>query len=328
MIALEIYKLQPISSSHFVQRHDVVTKIQFFVIIRIKVRSILHRICILFQDCWYNMNPYLPNKISDLVELLQLIPHPEGGFFRETHRSGCVPMSSRGLTDTTPTLSYATSRSLVHATNTSTASTASTALSANNENKGDMNDGSELVIRNAITSIYWVPSLKSPKLILSMNLSDHVHYFQGGGYAFVYYIYTPATNTFRVQLLGPNILKGHQLQVFVSSGEWKCGHMVSLDTTINKMDDVTCNNLPIPSVSSTDTPAPEYLIIGEGVGPGFDVNDFAWITETEIDKAKFTLEEKSFLKQFLHADRNVATNKEQDFDRYYDNNDSTHAERV
>ncbi len=34
--------------------------------------------------------------------------------------------------------------------------------------------------RNALTSIYWVPTKKSPKLLLASNHSDHVHYYQGG----------------------------------------------------------------------------------------------------------------------------------------------------
>ena len=37
----------------------------------------------------------LPKKIKDLIVPLNLIPHPEGGFFVETHRSGSVPMASK-----------------------------------------------------------------------------------------------------------------------------------------------------------------------------------------------------------------------------------------
>jgi hypothetical protein len=39
-------------------------------------------------------------------------------------------------------------------------------------------DGDER--RNALTSIYWVPTDKSPKLLLAVNRSDHVHYYHGG----------------------------------------------------------------------------------------------------------------------------------------------------
>ena len=38
----------------------------------------------------------IPTKIKDLIPLLELIPHPEGGFFVETFRSGCKPMTTLG----------------------------------------------------------------------------------------------------------------------------------------------------------------------------------------------------------------------------------------
>lgn len=47
-------------------------------------------------------NTFLPSKVSDLVDALGLIPHPEGGYFLEMHRSGSVPMSSRGQTNLNP----------------------------------------------------------------------------------------------------------------------------------------------------------------------------------------------------------------------------------
>ena len=38
----------------------------------------------------------LPKKVSDLIPALNLIPHPENGFFVETFRSGSIPMSTQG----------------------------------------------------------------------------------------------------------------------------------------------------------------------------------------------------------------------------------------
>lgn len=38
----------------------------------------------------------LPTKVTDLISALNLIPHPEGGFFIETYRSGSIPMSTQG----------------------------------------------------------------------------------------------------------------------------------------------------------------------------------------------------------------------------------------
>jgi uncharacterized protein len=267
------------------------------------------------------MISYLPKNVVDLVEQLQLIPHPEGGFFRETHRSGSTPMNSRGLTDTTT--SSLTTRSLVKVANTST----STQLNDEKMEYSDARKDSKIihdhafVERNAITSIYWVPTLKSPKLILGLNLSDHVHYYQGGGYAFVYYIYQPKTRNLRTELLGPNILKGHRLQVCVSSGEWKCGHMISLETTLE--DTSGDGSIPYPLMSAHDKNTPDYVIIGEGVGPGFDINDFRWITAADLNNKNVNLEDKLILQQYLHTDTNVLTNKEQDFDKHYDDNETT-----
>lgn len=275
------------------------------------------------------MNSYLPIDVNELVEQLQLIPHPEGGFFRETYRSGSVPMTSRGLTDTVTAI-YDASRTLVHVA-AATVSTNRNSTTGSDDQKTEINDETsttllsnqiDFVVRNALTSIYWVPTIKSPKLILGSNLSDHVHYYQGGGYAFIYYIYTPPTGLFRTEILGPNLMKGHTLQVSVCSGEWKCGHLVSLESKLDADEDVGSAKIP-PSESSNDVATPGYVIIGEGVGPGFDIHDFNWITGNDIDSTSLSLQKKSFLKQYLHRDTAVITHKEQDFDRHYDKNDTT-----
>ena len=288
------------------------------------------------------MKFYLPNDVTELVEQLQLIPHPEGGFFRETYRSGSVPMTSRGLTDTTTAI-FDASRSLVHVAKAATASVTTTNMNAatmvptskNNQTK-DSNDeevkksttttiadsDSDFVVRNALTSIYWVPTIKSPKLILGSNLSDHVHYYQGGGYAFVYYIYSPQTGLFRTEILGPNLMRGHKLQVSVCSGEWKCGHLISLETALDGANDDIAS-ATLPDVPSHDAATPEYVVIGEGVGPGFDMHDFSWVTEYDINSTNLSLQKKSLLKQYLHSDTAAIENKEQDFDQHYDKNDTT-----
>lgn len=36
---------------------------------------------------------------KEAAQLLGLLPHPEGGFFKETYRSGATPGGSKGLTD-------------------------------------------------------------------------------------------------------------------------------------------------------------------------------------------------------------------------------------
>jgi uncharacterized protein len=262
-----------------------------------------------------NMNSYLPKTVSELVEQLQLIPHPEGGFFRETHRSGSTPMNSRGLTDTTT--SSLTKRSLVKAANLSTSTIVSDAnVDITDKLIDPKSNDLTFVVRNAITSIFWVPTVKSPTLILGLNLSDHVHYYQGGGYAFVYHIYHPKSGKLRTEILGPNMLKGQRLQVCVSSGEWKCGHLVPLETTLGDSGDDF--SIPCPSELTHDITTPDYAIIGEGVGPGFDINDFHWISASDLDNAKVSMENKLILQQYLHTDMNVITNKIQDFDKHYD----------
>jgi uncharacterized protein len=266
------------------------------------------------------MNSYLPNDINDLVKQLQLIPHPEGGFFRETHRSGGVPMSSRGLTDTSTATSNDTSWSLVHvATTTASVTSNVNVTTSHHDEKMSSKDRTDIVLRNAMTSIYWVPSIKSPILTLGSNLSDHVHYYQGGGYAFAYYIYTPITGGFRTEILGPNLAKGHKLQVSVFSGEWKCGHLVSLEYELNEDQNENATVTTIPSALSNNVSTPEYVVIGEGVGPGFDVHDFNWITESDIDNTSLSVPMKSIFKQYLHRDTTVLANKEQHFDQHYDN---------
>ena len=168
----------------------------------------------------------LPPKISDLTSALQLIPHPEGGFFVETYRSGCDPMTTKGQTGLDckePNIN------LVHA-------------NGRGKNRQDGDDR-----RNCLTSIYWVPTIASPKLLLAKNHSDHIHYYHGG-MSFKYYIYNPDTGVMVEEILGPDIHRGHKLQVCVSGGLWKCGHLIEDKDGVNNEYEYTC--------------------IGEAVAPG------------------------------------------------------------
>jgi uncharacterized protein len=244
-----------------------------------------------------NTSTTLPSTIAELVQLLKLIPHPEGGYFREIHRSGSVPMASRGLTDSS--IASHANRSLVRVLKQDLG-----------EDRGKMDD--DFVERNALTSIFWVPTRQSPKLLLAVNLSDHVHYYQGGGFAFIYYIYDPKTSTFRSVILGPNLSLGQELQVAVASGEWKCGHLAPLDATLERDHGTFSGDVSVPLVDVH----PDYAIIGEAVGPGFDVHDFRWISESDMND--LSREVRSLLLGFLHPDTNVIVNKNRDFDQHYD----------
>jgi len=125
----------------------------------------------------------------------------------------------------------------------------------------------ERVRRNALTSIYWVPTIKSPVQPLTQNQSDHVHYYQGG-LPFTYHTYCPTTRVLETKTLGPDILSGqHVLQIPVASGTWKCGHLV----TEQKEQD--------------DSEPFEYCIVAEAVGPGFDFRDFRFVGKDEVADA-------------------------------------------
>ena len=122
-------------------------------------------------------------KKKDCVKALDLIPHPEGGYFRETHRSGATPMASRGKTDS----------------------------------NGDLVKTSGGNARNTMTSIYY---LIEDYQGLVCNKSDHVHYFHYGC-TVLYHIVNPSTGEYYVERLGSNLSKGDKPQVVVPGNYFK-----------------------------------------------------------------------------------------------------------
>lgn len=118
--------------------------------------------------------------------------------------------------------------------------------------------------RNALTSIFWVPTSKDPVLMLAKNCSDHVHYYHGG-LPFRYFLFDPSSKEFTTIVLGPELHKGHVLQLPVKGGIWKCGKIEIGEEQ--------------SSGSSSDY---DYALIGEAVAPGFDFHDFSWITQEMI----------------------------------------------
>ena len=218
----------------------------------------------------------LPHKIADLIPKLGLIPHPEGGFFVETHRSGSIPMSSKGQTNLAvpngDLVIEANSSSPVITTEDTTTTTTITIKKRRTSDRRGANrpDGEER--RNALTSIYWVPTVQDPRLMLGTNCSDHVHYYQGG-LSFVYYLLDPAVAPPRLErvVLGPHLDRGEKLQVCVRGGMWKCGEILLPDGYAEGKDEKEGQQQEY-----------DYTIIGEAVGPGFDFHDFTWITEAKI----------------------------------------------
>jgi len=215
----------------------------------------------------------LPHKTSDLIPKLGLIPHPEGGFFVETHRSGSIPMSSKGQTNlavpdsSNGDLVVESNVVPVDTEDTTTTSPANKKRRTTFRRGSNRPDGDER--RNALTSIYWVPTVQSPMLMLATNCSDHVHYYQGG-LSFAYYLLDPAVVEPCLErvVLGPNLERGEKLQVCVRGGMWKCGEVL----------------LPDGDGNDDGQQGYEYSIIGEAVAPGFDFHDFEWITEKKIQE--------------------------------------------
>lgn len=189
-------------------------------------------------------------SMQQIVEALELVPHPEGGFFRETYRAGSVPMTTNGTTDLTSPRLVMTDRT---------------------DRRPD-GDGR----RQELTSIYWMATRASPQLDLTMNLSTHVHYYHGGD-PFEYIVLDPTTGECTRTVLGPDILAGQRPQVCVDGGCFKCGRL-----------------RPTEDLG--------FVLVGEGVGPGFDFYDFQWVSAEALEGACKSEEHLELLRPFLHQD--------------------------
>lgn len=240
---------------------------------------------------------YLPDTAVELVNLLGLIPHPEGGFFLETFRSGSVPMASRGQTDRTAPPECLVTLTPDHR-----------ALKYNNSSSSaSVGVGTAGAVvqyqRNCLTSVYWVPTVASPTLPLLVNQSDHVHYYQGG-HAFCYHIYNPATRALRTEVLGPDFRTGQALQVCVHGGEWKCGTLQ-----------------PLAGLSSSSSV--DYGIVSEAVAPGFDFHDMTFVTAAQLTQegTSSSPSVEELLRPFLQRPATVDA-KNEDFDSHYDQNEA------
>lgn len=215
------------------------------------------------------MSLELPATVEEIVELLELIPHPEGGFFRETYRSGATPMASRGQTDFDVKPEH-----LVTTT-------------GRESNRDDRR-------RNALTSIYWMPTRKSPYLPMVFNQSAHIHNYHGG-LPFQFKIYDPTNQTVTTAVLGPNLKEGHRPQVIVDVRMWKTGRV--LTEYSDKYD---------------------YCLIGESVAPGFDVCDFATMSQEQFDLVPTECRQQ--LESYFAANTDKA-NASLEFDSHYDDDD-------
>jgi predicted cupin superfamily sugar epimerase len=167
-----------------------------------------------------------------LIAKLGMVPHPEGGFFVETYRTGTTPMRTRGKTST------------VEETRD-----AADALAPTSRRASDDDDGA----RNCMTSIYYMLTRESAFQYWACNESDHVHYHHAG--ASVTYHLTRPDGTYERKVLGQRVERGEVLQLVVRGGTFKAAVLES---------------------------GGEFALIGEGVAPGFDFRDFAFVTDAQL----------------------------------------------
>ena len=144
---------------------------------------------------------------SQLIDLLKLEEHREGGYFSETYRADETLATDRV----------------------------------------DSN-------RNILTSIFYMLTDDRPIGQFHMNQSNIVHYYQGGS-PLTYYTINPKGELSK-SILGPNLSKGHCMQLIVNGGDWK----------------------------ATVLEEGEYGLLGEAVAPGFDYRDMALGKQEELVK--------------------------------------------
>jgi uncharacterized protein len=194
--------------------------------------------------------------VKRIVDTLGVLAHPEGGYFIETYRSGSIPMASKGLT-ATDGVTMSTDR-----------------------------EGAD---RNHMTSMIFMATddAQGSTLYFGKNLSDHVHYYHGGG-SYTYITIDPTTGAVKEEVLGPNVAKGEKLQIVFPHGVYKAGYL-------NKSSSLAEN----------------YCLIGEAVAPGFDFRDFQFVTEVEVEAA---LKSSSDFEKYVQW---VKPDKRRNFDDYY-----------
>lgn len=210
----------------------------------------------------------LPKMPDDLITSLGLIPHPEGGYFREMHRSGSKPMKTKGQTDVNVATNFANTETVPLIQFQERSHYESLTIAPGRERRRPDGD----VRRNCLTSMLWMPTTASPRLYLSVNLSDDVHFYQGGGG----FEYDPVRGELRQEVLGAKFDEGQKMQVVCPGGVWKCGRLLKS----NEFD---------------------YCLIGEAVAPVFDFHDFSWVTKSQILSIS-NEDYRQILLRFLHDD--------------------------
>ena len=109
--------------------------------------------------------------------------------------------------------------------------------------------------RTTMTSIYYLLTSDSPVGHFHLNKSDIVHYFHAGDP--LEYLMIDEDGQLKREILGPDIVNGHKLQLTVTGGTWKSSNL-------------------IPGGQQG------YGLIGEAVAPGFEYQDMSLGTTDEL----------------------------------------------
>lgn len=136
-----------------------------------------------------------PLEVRKLITKLQLVPHPEGGYFREIYRSGAEPMHSHGITD--------------------------------KGGKTMMPPGRRQSLRNISTSIYYLLTKNNSIDFLHRDQSDIVRYYHGGGTILAKFV-TP-DGRIEKHRLGMNLDRGDVPQLITPGGCWEALELVQGD---------------------------------------------------------------------------------------------------
>ena len=138
-------------------------------------------------------------QCENAIKYYGLIPHPEGGFFKEIYRSAAPPMESMGKTD----------------------------------ERGRLIPALKLEgrCRNEYTSIYWMATSKSHLLYMGRNLSPHIHYYHSGA-PYRYILIHPSGEVQDV-IMGPNPELDHVQQMVVGTDVYKCGCFDEKDPSLD-----------------------------------------------------------------------------------------------
>jgi predicted cupin superfamily sugar epimerase len=133
-----------------------------------------------------------------------------------------------------------------------------------------------------MTSIYYMLTAESGGLQWwANNMSDHVHYHHAGG-TLIYNIVLP-DGSFQERRLGSNISAGDEPQLVVTGGSFKSARLEE---------------------------GADFVVIGEGVAPGFDFRDFKFVSKAEL----VALNAEAY---DMHQDL-VKPDPESEFEHYYE----------